>query len=147
VTALAVALTFAAGMSGAVQLAVMGRFGERIGTLPALAFAACVSAAVATTVLLVARQSLAGFGDAARAPRWMWIGGVAGAFIVFTVTFVAPRIGAFATTGVFLAAQLAMAVLIDRFGLFGLSRIGIGWTRIAGLVLLGTGAALTLHRA
>ena len=146
-TALAVVLTALAGLSGAVQLAVMGRLGGRIGTVPALAFAACVSAAISVTALLLVRQSVSGFGDAVRQPRWMWLGGLAGAFIVFTVTWVAPRIGAFATTGVFLAAQLAMAVVIDRFGLFGLNRIGLGWTRIAGLALLAAGAALTLHRA
>ena len=106
-----------------------------------------LSGAISVTALLLVRQSVSGFGDALRQPRWMWLGGLAGAFIVFTVTWVAPRIGAFATTGVFLAAQLAMAVVIDRFGLFGLNRIGLGWTRIAGLALLAAGAALTLHRA
>ena len=146
-TAAAALLTLAAGVSGAVQLAVMGRFGQRIGTVQALAFANCVSAAIGIAVLLVARRSLAGFADAARQPKWLWIGGLAGAFIVFTVTLVAPRLGAFATTGLFLAAQLAMAVVIDRFGLFGLSRIGVSWTRVAGIALLAAGAVLTLHRA
>jgi transporter family-2 protein len=147
VTAFAAVLTLAAGVSGAVQLAVMGRFGERIGTAPALAFANCVSAAVGVAALLVARRSLAGFADAARQPKWLWVGGLAGAFIVFTVTLVAPRLGAFATTGLFLAAQLAMAVVIDRFGLFGLTRIGVTWPRVLGIALLASGAALTLHRA
>ena len=40
-----------------------------------------------------------------------------------------------------------MAVVIDRYGLFGLSRIGVSWTRVAGIALLAAGAALTLHRA
>jgi len=147
VTAFAAVLTLAAGVSGAVQLAVMGRFGERIGTVPALAFANCVSAAIGLAVLLAVRRSLAGFGDAAPQPPWLWVGGLAGAFIVFTVTFVAPRLGAFTTTGLFLAAQLAMAVVIDRFGLFGLNRIGVTWPRVLGIALLASGAALTLHRA
>jgi len=147
VTAAAALLTLAAGVAGAVQLAVMGRFGQRIGTVPALAFANCVSAVIGIAVLLAARRSLAGLADAARSPKWLWVGGLAGAFIVFTVTLVAPRLGAFATTGVFLAAQLAMAVVIDRYGLFGLSRIGVSWTRVAGIALLAAGAALTLHRA
>jgi uncharacterized membrane protein YdcZ (DUF606 family) len=37
-----------------------------------------------------------------------------------------------------------MAAAIDRFGWFGLDRIGIAWPRAVGLVLLGAGAALTL---
>jgi transporter family-2 protein len=147
VTALAVVLTLVAGLAGAVQVAVMGRFGERIGTLPALAVAAIVAAAIALAALLVARRSLAGFGDAARQPPWMWLGGVAGALIVFTITLAAPRIGTFATIGVFIAAQLAMGVVIDRFGLYGLDRIPLAWTRIAGLALLAVGAGLTLHRS
>ena len=111
-TALAVVLTLVAGLAGAVQVAVMGRFGERIGTLPALAVAAIVAAAIALAALLVARRSLAGFGDAARQPPWMWLGGVAGALIVF-----------------------------------GLDRIPLAGTRIAGLALLAVGAGLTLHRS
>ena len=140
-TAVAVALTLVAGVAGAVQLAVMGRFGERIGTLPALAFANCVAAVLGVAILLTARRSLAGFGDALRQPKWMWIGGFAGTFIVFTITFVAPRIGALATTAVFIAAQFATAIAIDRFGLFGLHRIPLTWTRVAGIVFLAAGAA------
>jgi transporter family-2 protein len=39
-----------------------------------------------------------------------------------------------------------MAAVIDRFGLFGLDKIALTWTRVAGLVLLAAGAALTLKR-
>jgi transporter family-2 protein len=66
--------------------------------------------------------------------------------IVFTVTFASPRIGTVATIGILVAGQLAMGVLIDRFGLFGLEQIGISWPRAVGVVLLGAGAALSLHR-
>jgi transporter family-2 protein len=147
VTALAVALTLVAGAAGAVQLAVMGRLGERIGTVPALAFANCVAAMLGIAILLSARRSLSGLGDAVRQPKWLWLGGLAGTFIVFTITFVAPRIGAVATTGVFIAAQFAVAIVIDRYGLFGLQRIPLTWARVTGIVLLAAGAALALHRA
>jgi bacterial/archaeal transporter family-2 protein len=146
VTAVAVVLTLVAGVVGAVQVAVMGRFGTRIGTLPALAFAATVTVGIALVALVAARRSLAGFGDALRAPPWMWLGGVAGTMIVFTITFAAPRIGTFATIGIFIAAQLAMGVVVDRLGLFGLDRIPLEWTRVAGVALLAAGAALALHR-
>jgi transporter family-2 protein len=147
VTAVAVALTVVAGVAGAVQIAVMGRFGDRIGTLPALAFASIVAAAVSLVVLLVVRRSASGLEDAVRQPPWLWIGGLAGALIVFTITFAGPRIGVVATTGVLIAGQFAMAILIDRFGLFGVDRIPLEWTRVAGVGLLAAGAALVLHRA
>jgi bacterial/archaeal transporter family-2 protein len=69
-----------------------------------------------------------------------------GAVIVFTITFATPRIGNAATIGILVAGQLAMAVAIDQFGLFGFDRIEISWARVLGVVLLGVGAALSLHR-
>jgi uncharacterized membrane protein YdcZ (DUF606 family) len=39
-----------------------------------------------------------------------------------------------------------MGAVIDRFGLFGVDRIGMSLPRVAGIVLLGIGAALSLVR-
>ena len=69
-----------------------------------------------------------------------------GAFIVFTVTLAAPRIGAAATIGLVIAGQLVMGAAIDRFGLFGLERISLHWPRLLGLALLAAGAGLSLKR-
>ena len=65
-TALAVALVVAGGIGGAVQAALMGRFGERVGTLEAFAFATLLTALIGAAVLLVGRGSLAGYASAAR---------------------------------------------------------------------------------
>jgi transporter family-2 protein len=146
VYAFAVVLSVAAGVAGAVQVAVMGRFGERVGVLPALAFSTAATAVLAVAVLLVARRSLDGFAAAARAPAWMWLGALMGTYIVFTITLVAPRLGTFATIGIFIAGQLACGVVIDRYGLFGLERIGLHWQRALGLVFLAAGAALALRK-
>ena len=67
-TALAVALAITAGLAGSVQVAVMGRFGERIGVIEALAFATLLTAILAAAVLLVARQSVGAYADGARSP-------------------------------------------------------------------------------
>ena len=142
----AAALVAAGGLAGAVQVAVMGRFGDRIGSIEAVAFSALVTTVVAAGALLVARQSFGGYEAALRSPAWLWLGGVTGAFIVLTITIAAPRIGSAATIAIFLAGQLAMGAVIDRFGLFGLEKIPLGWQRLLGLALLGVGAALTLRK-
>jgi transporter family-2 protein len=146
VTAFAVALVIAGGVAGAVQAAVMGKFGERVGTLEAFAFATLLTAALAATLLGLARQSFAGYVEAARQPVWLWSAAFCGALIVVGITFAAPRIGTTATIGIITAGNLAMAVIIDRLGLFGLDRIAIGWQRITGVLLLAAGAALTLKK-
>jgi bacterial/archaeal transporter family-2 protein len=142
----AAALAFTAGIAGAVQVAVMGRFGDRVGALEALAFSLLLSTLLASVVLLVARGSASGFGDAFRSPRWLWIGAVMGAFVVLAITIAAPRIGVVTVTALLIAGQLGAAVTIDRYGLFGVERIALSWPRVLGVALLVLGAALTLRR-
>jgi transporter family-2 protein len=146
VTSVAVALTVFAGLAGSIQVAVMGRFGDRIGVVEALTFATCVQLGLSIAILLVARLGTGGLGGAFRAPPWMWLGGLMGLIVVYTITFAQPRIGATATIGILIAGQLVMGAVIDRFGLFGVDQIGISWPRALGIGLLGVGAALSLVR-
>ena len=69
-TALAATLALAAGLAGSVQAAVMGRFGERIGSLEALAWATLLWVVMAMAALVVFRRCLDGLGDAWAAPKW-----------------------------------------------------------------------------
>ena len=124
----------------------MGRFGERIGTVEALAWATLLSVVIAMAVLLVARRGTGGLSDAWAAPKWMWAGAALGTFIVFSITVVSPRIGTTATIALLVAGQLAMGTAIDRFGLFGFEQIALSWPRALGIALLAAGAALTLKR-
>ncbi len=145
-TGLAVCLALVAGLGGAVQIAVQGRLGDRVGTVEALATASLIGAMVALTVLLIARRSLAGIGDALGSPKWMLLGGVMSALIILAITVAGPRIGIVATTAVLIAAQFALATVLDRYGWFGIERIGVSWQRVLGVALLFIGAALTLRR-
>jgi bacterial/archaeal transporter family-2 protein len=146
-TAAAASLALVAGLAGSIQVAVMGRFGERIGSFEALAANLIFSSILATAVLLVLRQSLAGFGDALRSPWWYWVGGGGmGVVVVLSITVVTPRIGAAATIGLLIAGQLAMGVVIDTYGLFGVDKVALSWPRILGVLLLAAGALLALRR-
>jgi bacterial/archaeal transporter family-2 protein len=145
-TGLATLLALVAGLGGAVQIAVQGRLGDRVGSIEAMATASLIGAALAVVVLLLARRSLAGVGDAFEAPKWMLLGGMMSALIILAITVAGPRIGIVATTAVLIAAQFTLATVIDRYGLFGVERIAVSWQRVLGLALLFVGAALTLRR-
>jgi bacterial/archaeal transporter family-2 protein len=146
-TAAAATLALIAGLAGSIQVAVMGRFGECVGSFEALAANLLFSTLIATTLLLVLRQSLAGFGDAIRSPWWYWVGGGGmGVVVVLTITVVTPRLGTAATIGLLIAGQLAMGVLIDRYGWFGVEQVPISWPRLLGVLLLAVGALLALRR-
>jgi len=146
VTSAAVALAIAAGLAGSVQVAIMGRFGGRIGVVEALTFATAIQLALSFAILVVARAGLGSLGSGFRAPTWMWAGGVMGLIVVFTITFAQPLIGATATIGILIAGQLVMGALIDRYGWFGVDQISLSPARLIGIALLGIGAALSLVR-
>jgi transporter family-2 protein len=129
-----------------MQVAVMGRFGERIGSFEAFAFASLLTAVVAVVTLLVVRRSVAGIADASDTPAWMWIGGFFGAFVVLTITVTAPRIGVAAVVALLIAGQLAMGVLIDRYGWLGVEKVPLGWQRLFGVALLALGTGLVLRK-
>jgi transporter family-2 protein len=143
---IATLLTVSAGVAGSVQVALMSRLGERIGVLEALGFSAALTALLAFVLLLVARRTVAGYGEAFHQPWWMLLGGVMGLLIVFTVTYAGPRIGVAATVGILIAGQLAMGAAIDKWGLFRSERIPLGWPRLLGIALLAVGAALSLKK-
>lgn len=145
-TVVAVVICLVAGLAGALQAAFMGRFGERIGVVEAVAFASVVTMLVAFTALLAVRQTVTGVGEGLRAPPWLWLAGAMSAFIVFALALAPPRIGTTTTIALLIAGNLVMAAVIDRFGLFGLERIGLSGIRVLGIVLLGVGSALTLYR-
>jgi transporter family-2 protein len=125
----------------------MGELGERVGVFPALAFSGVIAFVLGLVLLLLAKQSLGGLADVARQPLWLWTGGALSVLIILAITVASPRIGLAATIGTIIALNLGMAALVDRFGWFGFDRIAITWTRVAGLVFLGLGAALSLYKS
>ena len=145
-TAFAALLAAVAGLAGAVQIAVQGRLNERVGSIEAAATASVIGAVLALAVLLVVRQSVGGVGDAIAGPKWQLLGGVMSITIILAITIAGPRIGVVATTAFLIAAQFALAAVIDRYGWFGVERVALTWPRVLGLALLVVGAALTLRR-
>jgi bacterial/archaeal transporter family-2 protein len=97
--------------------------------------------------LLVWERSFAGVEAALHEPAWLWLGGLMSIYIVLAITVGPPRIGVAATVGIVIAGNLVSAALIDRYGLFGQDVIPIDRWRLLGLLLLATGAALSLSRA
>ena len=145
-TTTAVLFVFGAGIAAAIQVAVNGRLGARIGTLEAATFQSLIGVSLFLVTTLAVRGGLGGVFSGFRAPVWMWLGGAMGFVIVSAITYAPSRISNLAVAGVLIAAQLLMAALIDAFGLFGFERLGLPWERLAGIALLAAGATLVLKR-
>ena len=143
---LAVLLAVAAGCFVGLQAPVNARLGRQVGSLQA----ATVSFLVGTLVLIVVASLSSGglpsVGAVGKAPWWALIGGMLGAFYVTVALVTVRTLGLSALTAIVVTGQLVIAVVVDRFGLLGLSRQHIGAPRIIGLVLLLVGVVLVVRR-
>ena len=144
-TRLAIVFSLAAGIAGAAQASISGALGRRVGTIGAAGLGV-VLAAVLVVALAVAFGRGGSIVSALHQPLWLWLGGLFGAVIVLAIAYAPPRIGTFATVALLIAGQLAAGALIDAYGWLGSPRIPVTLARVAGLVLVTAGAALTLKR-
>jgi transporter family-2 protein len=144
-TRLAIVFSLAAGIAGAAQASISGALGRRVGTIGAAGLGV-VLAAILVVALAVALGRGGSIVSALQQPLWLWLGGLFGAVIVLAIAYAPPRIGTFATVALLIAGQLAAGALIDAYGWLGSPRIPVTLARVAGLVLVTAGAALTLKR-
>jgi transporter family-2 protein len=72
-------------------------------------------------------------------------GGFLGAFYVTASIILTPRLGAVATVGFIIAGQVAMSIILDRFGLLNLPVQPVTLPKLGGAILVIVGAAIVLR--
>ena len=97
---------------------------------------------VLTVVGLASRQPIPSADSLGRAPWWMWTGGLFGAAFIFMTVVATPRLGAALMLATAIVGQLAAALVIDHYGLFGGDVIPISAMRLVGVALLVGGVVL-----
>ena len=80
---------------------------------------------------------------AASASPVLLLGGVLGAFYVWSVLWAIPTLGALTVISALILGQLSAALVIDATGLLGLSVQAITPTRIAAAALVAAGLVLS----
>ena len=143
---LAVLLGVGAGCLVGMQAPINSRLGRALGSVQAATFSFLVGTVVLLLIASFVRGGLGNLGHVGRAPWWALIGGLLGAVYV-TVALVAVRtLGASGLTAVVITGQLAISVVIDRFGLLGVARQPVGLQRVLGLALLVAGVVLVVRK-
>jgi transporter family-2 protein len=107
--------------------------------------AALISFVVGTLALVAVAMALGirpHGGEVRALPWYAWTGGLYGAVFVAVAAFAAPRMGVTYFLMVAIAGQLAMALVLDRMGAFGIPRVEISPARIIGVALVVAGAFL-----
>lgn len=139
---LIVLLIACAGGGTAIQSAINARIGGLASPVAGALLNFLVGAAILAPLALsgvLGRIQWQGF---AKAPWWAYLGGLFGALFVTAVILAIPRIGAALTFGVVICAQLAVATLLDTYGLLGVAVTPLNGWRIAGLGFLLIGVVL-----
>ena len=125
------------GLAVGVQGPIVSQMSQRIGTL-ASSFVVHVSGAFLSGLLLLALG-----GENIRNWRslswYMFFSGSFGVVLYLTLNHTMPRLGATTALALIIIGQLVMGIIIDQFGLFGVSIRPIDLTRLvgAGLLILG----------
>ena len=119
-------------------------FNGQLGGVTRNAFTAAlvvflVGAAVLALLVLVLRPPLPRPSDLAAAPPTVWLGGLIATGYIVAIVTLTPRLGVGLTTGLILIGQIATALVLDHFGLFGTPQHPIGLGRAAGLALMIAG--------
>jgi transporter family-2 protein len=134
---LTVLIGIVGGLSVGVQGPIASQMSQRIGSA-ASSFVVHVSGAILSGALLLALG-----GEQIRNWRslswYMFLSGSFGLILYLTLNFTMPRLGATTALALIIIGQLAMGILIDQFGWFGVSVHPVDLARLlgAGLLILG----------
>lgn len=143
---LAVLVGVGAGCLVGMQAPVNSRLGKTVGGLQAASFSFLVGTLALVSLTFVLRGGLGSFGRLGHVPWWALVGGLLGAVYVFVAIEAVRTLGASGLTAVVITGQLAISVLVDRFGLLGVEKQHVGFSRVLGLVLLLAGVVLVVRK-
>jgi transporter family-2 protein len=130
------------GATLAIQIGVNARLRVELGdpTQAALvSFATGTLALCAYTFLMRLPWSLEG---ASKAPWWVWVGGILGAFNITATIILAPRLGAATLLGLVVTGQMIVSIILDHYGLLGFRAHALSPGRVCGALLLVAGVVL-----
>jgi transporter family-2 protein len=138
-----VAIIAVGGVTTALQAHFMGLLDQRVGTLGSVFITYGSGGALIGLIML-----FAGGGNLSAAgpvPWYAYSSGALGLVIVGTIGFGAPRLGLVTAFTIFVAAQFAMAALVDHFGWMGAAVRPLNVSRLSGLAVVLVGIWLIIR--
>ena len=129
------------GIAMAVQGTLNSSLSQKTSLLSATLVVHIIGTLVAVIAVLAWRIPLLS-GHWISVPWYLYLGGVLSVLIVGLVAISIPKVGVCNATTAIIIGQVSMAVLIDHFGWFGMSRLHWNPWQIVGIGLFAAGAKL-----
>jgi transporter family-2 protein len=141
----AVLLTALTGGLVALQAPINSTLGRAVGTWQAACFSFAIGTVALALVAALATGGLGRIGEVRHVSVLYLTGGLLGAAYITSVLVTVRTLGLGGVTAATIAAQLAVSLVVDRFGLLGVTRQPITAGRVAGVALLGLGTYLVVR--
>ena len=139
-------LALAIGSLLPIQVGINTELAQRISSPVTASF---FSFAVGTIGLMIClwflRDPWPDLNTITTVPKWLWLGGLIGAFAVFGSIISGPKIGLLSLVALVLAGQLLASLILDHYGWLGFPVRELSFGRISGSVLLLI-AVILIHK-
>ena len=132
-----------AGVAMAAQAQLMGHLDRSIGTMESVFLTYGIGAAIIAIIMLAMRGG--NLSEWHSAPWYAHFAGLLGLIIVGGIGYATPRLGLALTVTIAVAAQFAIAAMIQHFGLLGAEPQPMDLSRIGGMAAILVGVWLMMR--
>jgi len=129
------------GIAMAIQGTMNSSLSQKTSLLSATLVVHLIGSIVALVAVLAWRTPLLKYNWVS-VPWYLYLGGILSVLIVGLVAVSIPKVGVCNATTAIIIGQVSMAVLIDHFGWFGISRLPWNPSQLLGIALFAAGAKL-----
>ena len=141
----AVILTAVTGGLIGLQAPINSLLGKSVGTFQAAFVSFLIGTIALLGIAVVAGGGLGSVSGITSVPWHYLLGGLLGAAYVTSVLVTVRTLGAGGVTAATITGQLAMSVVIDKYGWLGVEKSPITAAKLLGLILLAAGTFLVVR--
>ena len=139
---LEISLGLLVGMMMTMQGIINTVLASKVGTYGSIFILTIVNLLLVGFIVLILPKTISLQNLPGLSKWYLYLGGVLGIFILALTISILPRIGATLGFMYIIIGQLVAALLVDHFGLLGMTTTPITFTKIVGLILFLLGAFL-----
>jgi transporter family-2 protein len=125
-----------------LQAGLNTRLGKSIESPVYASLISFVVGAFALIIYITLSRQPVSWAGAMKAPSYVWLAGIMGAFYVTAVVLAFPRLGPALTFGLVVAGQMLMAVLLDHFHVLVQQAHSFTWWRLLGILMIIGGVVI-----
>jgi transporter family-2 protein len=122
-----------------IAVAIEPTINSGLGKLITPRLATLHSFMIGTLLMIIINLISGGFkayGGIFKAPPYLWIGGIIGTVVVYVGAKVTTILGVATTLTIMVSVQLLTSMVIDHYGLFGVEKVPMDLSRVAGIALM-----------